>query len=158
MKNMKVVSIGEIQSAQNGFIIKLKKEYKKGLTGLEGYSHINVVWWADQLDDPEIREAVTTEKPYKNGPDILGIFATRSPARPNPIAVTSIYIIKIDHDKGVVYTPYIDAEPGTPVLDIKPYAPSADIVKNISVPEWCSHWPASIEESAKFNWEAEFNF
>ncbi|MCP4177093.1 MAG: tRNA (N6-threonylcarbamoyladenosine(37)-N6)-methyltransferase TrmO, partial [bacterium] len=97
-------------------------------------------------------------KPYKKGPDKVGVFATRSPVRPNPIALSLIYIINIDYDKGLIYIPYIDADIGTPVLDLKPYHLSTDNPASVSVPEWCSHWPKSIEQSGEFNWEAEFNF
>ncbi len=158
MNNMNISAIGEVQRSKDGFAIKLKDEYKDGLTGLEGYSHLAILWWANQTYEPGCRKITVMDKPYKNGPDKIGIFATRSPMRPNPIALTSIYVNKIDREKGIVYTPYIDAEPDTPVLDIKPYHPSADIVKNVSTPKWCSHWPKSIEESASFNWEDEFNF
>lgn len=53
---------------------------------------------------------------------------------------------------------YIDAFPESPLLDLKPYAPSVDRVESPSVPEWCVHWPRSYEESGDFDWEAEFNF
>lgn len=150
--------IGEICSAEDGFAITISPEYKEGLTGLEGFSWVSIVWWAHQLDGPEYRKMVTTNKPYKKGPDTLGLFATRSPIRPNPIAVTPIYVLKIDMEAGVIYTPYIDAEVGTPVLDIKPYHGCTDVVSTISVPEWCAGWPKSIEESAHFNWDEVFNF
>jgi len=158
MNKMEITSIGEIKPAEDGFAITLKKEYRDGLTNLDGYSHINILWWADQVDNPEFRKITVADKPYTNGPDKVGIFATRSPLRPNPIGVTTVAVLKIDHEKGIVYTPYIDAEPGTPLLDIKPYHGSADVVKNTSVPEWCSHWPASIEDSVEFDWDSEFNF
>jgi tRNA-Thr(GGU) m(6)t(6)A37 methyltransferase TsaA len=158
MSEIKIKAIGEVQQSEDGFVIKLKNEYKEGLAGLDGYSHLDIVWWADQTDDPEFRNRLIVDKPYKKGPARVGIFSTRSQIRPNPIALTPVYVIKIDHEQGTVYIPYIDAEPGTPVLDIKPYLPSTDIVKNVSVPEWCSHWPSSIEDSASFDWEKEFNF
>lgn len=52
----------------------------------------------------------------------------------------------------------MDCHDNTPILDIKPYTPSFDRVENPSVPSWCAHWPGSIEESALFEWENEFNF
>jgi len=44
------------------------------------------------------------------------------------------------------------------VIDIKPYHPAVDRVKNVSTPSWCSHWPQWYEESGDFNWTDEFNF
>ena len=90
-------------------------------------------------------------------PEKLGIFSTRSPARPNPIASTVVQILSIEKD-GTINIPYIDADDNTPILDIKPYHPSTDKVKNIQLPDWCDHWPKSLEESADFDWESEFTF
>lgn len=88
----------------------------------------------------------------------MGIFATRSPIRPNPIALTAVEIIHVDYQSGIIQIAYIDANDGTPVLDIKPYTPNLDRVETPVVPEWCSHWPKSLEESGTFAWEQEFNF
>lgn len=88
----------------------------------------------------------------------MGIFATRSPIRPNPIALSTVEIIHIDYQKGLIQIAYIDANDTTPVLDIKPYTPSLDRVETPGVPEWCCHWPKSLEQSASFAWEEEFNF
>ena len=86
----------------------------------------------------------------------MGVFATRSPLRLNPIALTTVSILKIDHDRGIIHIPYIDAENGTPIIDLKSYHPSIDRIKDVSVPEWCSHWPKWYEDSADFDWESEF--
>ena len=88
----------------------------------------------------------------------MGIFATRSPIRPNPIALTAVEILYIDYDKGVIQIAYIDANDGSPVLDIKPYTPSLDRIEAPEVPAWCAHWPKSLEASGSFAWEEEFNF
>jgi tRNA (Thr-GGU) A37 N-methylase len=88
----------------------------------------------------------------------MGIFATRSPVRPNPIALTAVQAIEIDYEKGVIHIAWIDANDGSPVLDIKPYTPSLDRIEAPGVPEWCSHWPKSVEESGHFDWENEFIF
>ena len=87
----------------------------------------------------------------------MGIFATRSPVRPNPIALT-VEIIDIDSENGRIHIAYIDANDGSPLLDLKPYTPSLDRVERPEVPGWCGHWPKSLEESADFAWENEFNF
>ncbi|MBI9102283.1 MAG: SAM-dependent methyltransferase [Spirochaetales bacterium] len=158
MNEFKLKQIGVVERGEDGFMIKLDKEYHEGLTGIEGFSWLNILWWANQFDDSEFRKVLTTPKPYKKGPDKIGIFATRSPVRPNPIAVTPVYISRIDIEAGILYTPYIDAEEGTPVLDIKPYHGSSDRVDSWQVPSWCRHWPETVEDSASFNWGNEFNF
>ena len=88
----------------------------------------------------------------------VGVFATRSPMRLNPIAVSSVDIAYVDEEAATLGLYYIDAYPGSPVLDLKPYTPSVDRIESPSVPEWCDHWPKSYEESGGFDWEAEFNF
>ena len=154
---MQLYEIGRVEKENGLFCIKLQKEFVSALTNINGFSHLDIVWWGSLYDNQEARKILITEKPYKKGPDKLGIFATRSPVRPNPILITTIFVTKIDFEKGVIYTPYIDAEPGTPVLDIKPYHKSSRI-KNLNVPDWCKHWPEWYEDNEHFDWENEFNF
>lgn len=151
-------SIGTIKSTPQGMAIYLEKEYIPGLQELSGFSHLNVLWWCHECDLDEYRGIVEVPKPYKKAPDVLGIFATRSPVRPNPIALTASPVISIDQKKGIIYLAYTDANEGTPVLDLKPYTPSIDKVQFPSVPDWCSHWPDNIEESGNFDWANEFMF
>ena len=158
MKDIKINAIGEVQAVEGGFAIKVKADYREALTGLEGFSHLHILWWADQVDDAALRKTTVIDKPYKVGPDKLGIFATRSPIRPNPIAMTVIMVTGIDYEKGIIYTPYIDAEPNTPVLDIKNYFPCSDVVESHTTPQWAQSFPESIEASASFDWSTIFNF
>ena len=98
------------------------------------------------------------DKPYQKAPDTMGIFATRSERRPNPVALTVVPLLNIDHEKGIISIPFIDAEDNSPIIDIKPYHPATDRVKDVSMPAWCDHWPQWYEESAEFDWESEFIF
>lgn len=136
--------------------IEIEKPFRRALKGLDGFSHIYVFWWCHLSDNQDCRTVTECEKPYRKAPELLGVFATRSPERPNPIALTAVPVIRIDHDKGIIHIPFIDAEDDTPIIDIKPYHPATDRVKRVSVPEWCKHWPQWYEGSAEFNWEAEF--
>jgi len=97
------------------------------------------------------------KKPYRAGPEKIGVFATRSPARPNPIAMTVASILGIDQKEGIIQIPWIDAAPDTPIIDLKPYQPSGDRVKDIAMPNWCSHWPKWLEDSGSFDWASEMN-
>ncbi|MBI9042845.1 MAG: SAM-dependent methyltransferase [Anaerolineaceae bacterium] len=151
-----VKEIGKIETSSEGFSLQLNEKYIPALTGLEGYSMIQVLWWANYVDTEEYRSMVTCQQPYKDAPDTMGIFATRSPARPNPICLTAVSVLNIDHENGTIIIPYIDAEDGSPILDIKPYHPSIDRVKNVSVPDWCNQWPQWLEDSASFDWDAVF--
>ena len=158
MNEFKVFPIGTIENSNEEVRIVLDSKYRSGLKGLEGYGHVQVIWWAGQCDNETDRSTVTEVKPYKNGPDEIGVFALRSPERPNPIAVSNVDIAYVDAKGGIIGLYYIDAFDGTMVLDLKPYTPSIDRIENPKVPQWCSHWPKSYEESDSFDWEAEFNF
>lgn len=158
MTTYNVNSIGTICNNESGVFIKLAPEFIPAIKALEGFSHINVLWWFSDFDDNRYRNVLETEQPYKNAPDKMGIFATRSPIRPNPIGLTAVEVISIDVPGGIIYIAYIDANDNTPVLDIKPYTPSLDRVEKPKVPDWCSHWPKSLEASATFSWDDEFNF
>lgn len=158
MTNLEVHPIGTIYNSGEEAYIQLEKEFIPALRALEGFGCLNILWWFSDFDTQEYRSALEVEQPYKHSPALMGIFATRSPLRPNPIALTASPVINIDYETGVIRLAFIDANNGTPVLDIKPYTPSFDRMENPQVPDWCSHWPKSWEESASFPWENEFNF
>jgi len=154
MNEISIYSIGKIENKEDFVCIKLDSKFKKGLIGLKDYSHVQVLWFADKAK----RDILVEDKPYKKGPDKLGVFSLRSPERANPIMVSNVDIAYVDEDKGIVGLYYIDAFDGTDVIDLKPYTPSIDRVENVRTPDWCKHWPKSYEESSNYNWEEEFNF
>lgn len=156
--NFIVKQIGIICTDENGVRIELAPEYREALIGLDGFSYINIVWWFDHCDNETDRSVLSEAKPYIKGPDTLGTFATRSPQRPNPVALSCGYVTYIDAANGIIGLAYIDAHDQSPVLDIKPYTPSLDRVEAPRVPGWCGHWPKNVECSGDFDWESEFNF
>jgi len=157
MEKLQVNRIGTININDKGMFIELEQKYIPALQGLEGFSHLNVIWWFSDFDNEQMRNVLELPKPYKTAPDTMGIFATRSPVRPNPLALTAVQIIQIDFDNGIIQIAYIDANNGTPVLDIKPYTPNCDRIESPGVPEWCRHWPESVEDAVGFNWNNELN-
>lgn len=158
MQHFTVNSVGKIHIDKGDAQIVLQKEFIPTIKNLQGFSHIQILWWATQCDGPADRQNIMETAPYKNAPQEIGVFATRSPARPNPIALTCAQITYIDENNGIIGLAYVDAFEGTPVLDIKPYTPSADRVEHPSTPGWCAHWPANCETSGDFDWQSEFNF
>ncbi len=158
MKLMQLKTIGNVNISDDMTIINIIPSYLPALKGLDGFSHLNILWWFSDYADTASRAVLQTSQPYKTAPAILGTFATRSPLRPNPLALTTVQILSIDYEKGRIFIPYIDAQNNTPVLDIKPYTPSLDRVELPAVPDWCSHWPKNLETSAEYDWEEEFNF
>lgn len=158
MNSVTVFPIGKIENNEHNVRVVLDKAYAPGLDGLDRFSHVQILWWASDCGSPADRSTVSERKPYKRGPDTLGVFALRSPERPNPIAVSNAKIAYADIDSGILGLDFIDAFDGTPVLDLKPYTPSIDRVETAQTPDWCRHWPKSFEESGSFDWAAEFNF
>jgi tRNA (adenine37-N6)-methyltransferase len=132
-----VHSIGSVNKTERETTIVLDKKYQPGLLGLDGFSHIWVFWWFDRNDTPE-RRAVLQVHPRGN-PDnpLSGVFATRSPRRPNLIALTLCQVISVREN--VVRVEKIDAFDGTPILDIKPYIPPD--VTTATVPAWLEQGP-----------------
>lgn len=155
---MEIKEIGVIGREQGLFSVKLHRAYREGLTGIEGYSHVKIIWWADKSEGMDERGGVVIDRPYAKGPEKVGVFATRSPIRPNPVCETIVRVASVDPEEGIIRTYYVDAFPGTAVIDIKPYLPCTDASREVGVPAWCRHWPSSMEESGDFNWEDEFNF
>jgi tRNA (Thr-GGU) A37 N-methylase len=155
--SFKVNSIGHIKYVDDKIIIELNKKYLAGLRKIEGFSHLQIIWWAHLTDKPQHREKLIAENLFKKAPSNIGIFSTRSPARPNPLMISTIKVIGMDTEEGIIYTAYIDAEPNTPVLDIKPYFPM-ERVKNCAVPQWFEQWPNWAEDAMSFNWQEEINF
>ena len=158
MSTLDLNPIGEISMHEGSTTIQVAPKYRKGLEGLEGFSHLVVLWWFSEFADEQSRAVLEVASPYKNSPEVMGIFATRSPLRTNPIGLTVVQILAIDYENGIIQIPYIDAHHGTPVLDLKPYTPSFDRIENPQVPQWCANWPKSSEASGDFDWESVFNF
>ena len=97
-------------------VLELLPRYEAGLTDIEGFSHLYVLWVFDRASGYDL----IGTPPIDNLPH--GVFATRSPRRPNPIGLTVVTLLRRDgcnlHVRGV------DMLDGTPVLDIKPYLSS----------------------------------
>jgi tRNA-Thr(GGU) m(6)t(6)A37 methyltransferase TsaA len=94
-------------------VLKILPEFEPGLADIEGFSHLIVIWEFDRSDGFEL----ISRPPSDNRPH--GVFATRTPRRPNPIALTTVELLRREgrqlHVRGV------DMLDGTPILDIKPY-------------------------------------
>ncbi|MBN2508989.1 MAG: SAM-dependent methyltransferase [Spirochaetales bacterium] len=148
--------IGSIDHTQKGTVIRLNKTLAPGLTGIGGFSHLIVLWHFDKA--PWDGTTLTYRSPYVSFTGDLGIFATRGPFRPNGIAMDICRVLGLDEKAGEVTVDWIDAEQASPVLDIKPFHPSSDVVTAPQVPAWCAHWPKTRETSGEFDWGSEFAF
>lgn len=158
MESVTYHPIGKVKIDQDRYFIELDEEVFPATLGLDQYSHIQVVWWCNLYDSEESRKCRIAARPYINGPDQVGLLATRSPVRPNPIGITACPLINLEPENHRLQLAYIDCEDGTPILDIKPYEPSIDRVRDVVMPAWSRHWPGCFEESGAFDWSREFNF
>ena len=114
--------------------IVLKKEFTKGLDGIEDWSHIYVIFWMHKISDKEKMLI------HPGGGKNVGILATRTPIHPNPIGLTLVELVK--REENVLWVRGLDALNDTPVLYIKPYPDRENgkllVVNNFRTPKWLS--------------------
>ena len=100
--------------------IEILPRYEEGLDGLEAYSHLIVLYWQHLGERNKLR----TRTPW--GPEVRGVFATRSPNRPNPIGMC---VVELTGRCGpVLAVRGMDALDGSAIIDIKPYIPDLDSI------------------------------
>jgi tRNA-Thr(GGU) m(6)t(6)A37 methyltransferase TsaA len=107
-------------------------ELTPALEGITGFSYVFVLFWLHEIS----REERKTLKVHPRGRldmPLLGVFATRTNLRPNPVGLTLVELVKVEGN--VLTVRGLDAFDGTPVLDIKPFD-SWDTAKDVKVPEW----------------------
>ncbi len=157
-KTLTLTPIGVLHQGEDGAFAEIFPPHRPALAGLAGFSHVQLIWWFDRPPETAPAPGWTERKPYRRGPEVLGAFATRTPLRPNPLALSCAGLLAVDEEAGVLRLDYVDAADGTPLFDLKPYTPSVDRVGSPQVPAWCAHWPGDVEHSGDFAWEEEFNF
>src|SRR6202171_789035 len=117
-------------------VLKILPEFEPGLTDIEGFSHLIVIWEFDRSPKIELRrDDLLGTPPSDNRPH--GVFATRSPRRPNPIGLTVVELLR--REGPLLHIRGIDMLDGTPIFDIKPY------LSNIEPQELRRGWLAEVE-------------
>ena len=101
--------------------VEIFPEYVEGLKDIEGFSHIILIYHFHLS-----RGAPLKVKPYMDN-EAHGVFAMRSPSRPNPIGISIVRLVRVEQN--VLHIQDVDIVDGTPLLDIKPYVPEFDIRK-----------------------------
>nr|WP_244621566.1 tRNA (N6-threonylcarbamoyladenosine(37)-N6)-methyltransferase TrmO [Mesorhizobium albiziae] len=102
--------------------LEIDKPYRPGLQGLEAYSHVAIISWLDRAP-----RNLIVQKP-RHATVAKGVFALRSPARPNPVGLHIAKVIAMDAAAGLITLDGIDLLDGTPVIDLKPYFASTDSI------------------------------
>jgi tRNA-Thr(GGU) m(6)t(6)A37 methyltransferase TsaA len=133
-------SIGTVRRSSSGIRLEIDESFRPALRQLGSFSHVMVFWWAGRNDNDEYRGMLQTRPPYAEE-HLTGVFATRSPYRPNPVAMTTCRLESVDEDAGFVEVADIDAFDGTQIVDLKAYFPVCDRVKTAHIPAWLSDWP-----------------
>lgn len=112
-------------------VIEFEPEFavREALAGLDGFSHIWIIWeFSENIDK---KWSPTVRPPRLGGNARRGVFATRSPVRPNPIGLSAVKISRIEYDakRGpLIYVLGADMKDNTPIFDIKPYIPFSDCI------------------------------
>jgi tRNA (adenine37-N6)-methyltransferase len=140
MPEIKLTPIGvvhsEIKEREQGHrvanaTIEINNELTEALDNLDEFSHIIVLYWIDKSRRP----APTKVTPKHHGlTSPIGVFASRSPDRLNPIGKSTVRLLK--REGNVLTVEGLDALDGSPVLDIKPYIPGVDAAENATAPSW----------------------
>lgn len=113
--------------------IVVEEDLQDCLDGIEHHSHAIIVYWLNRI--PEEERKVLKVRPMGDPSlPIVGVFATRSPRRPNPIGLETVEVL--GRDGNVLRVKGLDALDGSPVLDIKPYTKHHDSAKGVTEPEW----------------------
>jgi tRNA-Thr(GGU) m(6)t(6)A37 methyltransferase TsaA len=123
--------------------IIINEEYVDCLNGIEDFSHIIVLFWTNKVPNKarqvkKVHPAGLKEMPLK------GIFATRSPVRPNPICKTTVKLI--ERKGATLVVEGLDAIDNTPVIDIKPHIPFYDSPLNVKLADWMYQLMQKLKE------------
>ena len=135
----KLTYIGVVEGSGETSSVRIFPEFCEGLHNLDNFSHVIILYWCHLRDEEDERRVlkVTPRRHLRTSP--VGVFASRSPTRPNPIALCVTQLVKI-HDC-TLYVRGLDAMDGSPIIDLKPYIPRADSIPNAKTPKWTSHGP-----------------
>ena len=118
---------GLVDALESTIVFEPEFRNPDALRGLEGFSHLWLVWVFDQA----IREtwSPTVRPPRLGGNQRMGVFATRSPYRPNSLGLSSVELVRVEQDEKlgpVLIVTGADLMDGTPIYDVKPYLPFTD--------------------------------
>lgn len=142
--SLTLTAIGRIARDADGVRLEVAAPFRPALVGLGHFSHMIALWWPDQLDSDWLA-TLQSEPPYAPG-HVTGVFASRAPYRPNPVALTVCPILRVDEAAGIVRVADIDALDGSPLFDLKAYFPVCDRVQAARIPAWLADWPDWLPE------------
>ena len=132
----KVSPIGTVEREQGKTYLVIHEKFAPALLGLEGFSHVVVLYWFDKNDTPEKRSILQVHPRGNAANPLTGVFACRAPVRPNLIALSVGRIVAVEKNR--VQVAEIDAFDHTPIVDLKPFIPADNPTQDIRLPDWAT--------------------
>lgn len=139
--------VGEVWKTDERNVLHVFPQFREAVFGLEKFSHVIVFYWFDKNDTPKKRATLKVHPRADKRHPLMGVFATRSPVRPNLIGFSVCKIKSVDAN-GITIDD-IDAFDKTPILDLKPYIQENDCVPNALVPEWVGRREPSRDDKSQ---------
>ena len=134
IKTLCLNPVGVVKKQGQRAWLEISPEYTPALLGIQGFSHLWVFYWFHDNDTPERRQTLQVHPRRDPANPLTGVFACRAPERPNLIGFTACRIIKVEGN--VVEVADLDAQDGSPILDLKPYIPGGDAIPEALTPAW----------------------
>jgi tRNA-Thr(GGU) m(6)t(6)A37 methyltransferase TsaA len=113
--------------------IVIKPELNESLDQITGFSHLIVLFWTQKVAAADIPAKVHPQ--HNLNLPLVGLFASRSPIRPNPVCLTVVRLL--ERRDNILVVKGLDAFNSTVVIDIKPYIPRSDLIRDAAAPDWC---------------------
>jgi len=119
--------------------VRIFPEFCAGLKGIKDFSHLIILYWIHLRDNEEERRTLLVF-PKRHAWNVeTGVFASRSPSRPNSIGLCVVELLKVEDC--ILTVKDLDALEDSPIIDVKPYIPRADSIPTARAPEWTLHGP-----------------
>ena len=134
LTEVRIYPVGVVRVVDGAVCIEIFDEYRDAMLGLEGFSHIHVLFWFHENDTAELRRTLQVHPRKDPSNPLTGVFATHSPKRPNLIGLTRCRILGIEGNRITIDA--IDARDGSPVIDIKCFIPDAQPLAEVRLPKW----------------------
>jgi tRNA-Thr(GGU) m(6)t(6)A37 methyltransferase TsaA len=133
-ESFQISPVGVVRKTKRASWVEIFDEVSDAVLGLEGFSHIYVLYWFHENDTPDKRKVLQVHPRGDPQNPLTGVFATHSPLRPNLIGLTLCKLKTIKANR--IDIEDIDAFDGSPVIDIKCYIPGSTSESGVRVPGW----------------------
>lgn len=133
-ETFQIYPVGVVRNSEDASYIEIFDAYRDALLGLDGFSHIQVLFWFHENDEADKRNVLQVHPRGDKKNPLSGVFATHSPLRPNLVGLTICKIKSIQDERILIED--VDAFDGTPVIDIKCYIPGSVAESDIRLPDW----------------------